>query len=175
MKHSILSALACALLASTLPAAASPVTVSAGESVVFNFSGTAPVGADEVTLATHIQAFNAADGTYNFYPNLDAGGTPWSLMTAPIGLSQQSFVPSGPGAAPAGFMDGQFSMLLSVTQGSITIDPTATLFTDRDVGTVYSVSVGNVPTRTLDEPSAMALFAVVGAGIAATRRRVAAG
>jgi hypothetical protein len=154
------------LLSYALPQAeASPITVSAGETLTFNFdlSGAVPPPPyDVVSFNTGlvIGSFDAGTdiGTWQGFTELDGAGTLWT--TASLDLS-------GVGTFDPGVInDGIFSVVLSVTAGSITIDPSA----NANVGPLNTGPVAPLP-RSIPEPATIALLGIGLAGLVLRRRR----
>ena len=154
------------LLSCALPRAeASPITVSAGETLTFNFdlSGAVPPPPyDVVSFNTGLVAgsftLGIDLGTWQGFTGLDGAGTLWT--TASLNLS-------GVGTFDPGVInDGIFSMVLSVTAGSITIDPSA----NGNVGLLNTGPVAPLP-RAIPEPATIALLGIGIAGLMLLRRR----
>jgi hypothetical protein len=155
------------LLGTSLPAQAAPIVVSAVDTVTFNFDFVAagitpaPPYSGLVIEPASSQVDLGDTGTWTVYSGLNGTG---GIAAGPIDL--------GLGLAffPAGFpdmVDGIFSLVLTLTVGSITVDPFA-------YGLEGSQNVtGNVlplqPT-TAPEPATLTLLAG-GLAVAAVRRR----
>lgn len=163
----VLCVLPALLLCLAVRTEAAPITVSAGESVVFNFdfvaAGFIPPTPAGISFYSNVDVSGAlAPGNFGLwrgYSELDGGGT---QIFGPFNAILHSTV-LGDGA-----VDGLFSMTLSVIDGSLTVDPVAYTWISNDTlgaGPVAPV-VAAVP-----EPATLTLL---GSGLCAAawgRRR----
>jgi hypothetical protein len=107
-------------------AVATPVTISAGESVVFNFDFVAqsispPPPYDLVVVEPQITQYNSAvdSGAMNFYAGLNGTGSAYGGC---LDMSLGGTLCQG---IWAGWDDGVFSVRITVTTGSVVVDPLA--------------------------------------------------
>ena len=107
-------------------AVATPLTISAGESVLFNFDFVAqdiipPPPYDYVYVEPQITLYDSAvdSGAMNFYAGLNGTGAVYGgCLDAPLGAT----LCQGPWL---GWDDGVFSVRITVTTGSVVVDPLA--------------------------------------------------
>ena len=143
-------------------AEAAPILVSAGEAVIFNFDLT---GAVPPPPYTSISAFTGTDSSSLFDPEVELGG--WQFFSELNGTGALfrtgSVFLSGVGNWP-GMFDGVFSVVLTLTHGSLIVNPSAR-------GSVLGVETGLIPATvaSVPEPATLALFAS-GLVTAAVRR-----
>ena len=173
---------------------ASPITVSAGHTVTFNFdSSSASLSPPYTQIDIYTSPTNAIGsptGSWTAYDEIDAGGASYQLGTD---LSATSFENI---SSSSTILDGVFSVALTVLTGSLTVDPSAYAWGDPkyryydpmndfscyhppgtppicdqiatpNLTVLYpSVSIDSVP-----EPTALVLIGFGLAGIGFTRKR----
>ena len=138
---------------------ASPITVSAGETVIFNFDFIAAGVTPPPPYADIHVSFNLSDccvgdtATAELRSELNGAGVLLDTYDATT-VGFDGFLPET--------NDGVFSIKFSVTAGSITFDPIA-------VGVAGGVSTPNVAGVVAPEPATMVLLGL-GVGAAGVRR-----
>jgi hypothetical protein len=134
---------------------------SSGVPLSISRFGTGDTPYDVVTFVTGLVAgsFDPATdaGTWQGYTELNGAGALWT--TASLNLS-------GFGNLTAGVTDRIFSMVLSVTAGSIIVDPSA----NGNVGLLNTGRIDPLPPS-IAEPSTVALLVLGIAGIVLLRRK----
>jgi hypothetical protein len=151
-------------------ASASPIVVNAGQTLTFNFdfvaSGAVPPPPYPGVLFR--------PGTV--LATLDAGdaGT-WTLFTGPNGSGVVGYGPD-PGlnltavnSTLAGITDGVFSAVLTLTSGSITVDPVA--FGLSENGSIITGQIHPLAPTAVPEPATLTLLGTALAGFGARRWR----
>ena len=127
MRHVLRGIVVGLLLVGVARAAESaPITISAGETVIFNFDFAAagvtpqpPYGFVQIEL-NHTGCQGCGDvGTIDFFSELDGTGTLWATFN----LGQHLM-----GNSNAAWTDGIFSVQFTGTEGSMTADPVAAGF-----------------------------------------------
>jgi hypothetical protein len=162
------------LLGVSAPALAAPIVVTAVDTVTFNFDFVAagvvpaPPYPDGLIIDFQSTVTDAGDqGTWTVYTGLNGTGT---VMVGPLGLSLDlAFFP----VTFTDMSDGIFSVVLSVTAGSITVDPFAyglggPTGTANVTGNVFPLQ--QAPSA-VPEPATLTLLAGGLAAAAALRRR----
>jgi len=161
--------MAATLLAALLPigAAQAAVTLSSGESALFNF---------DLTGATPGPTFSTVEIFYNwsdesgdsvfreFFAELDGGGS--SVFSSTFFVASTVFVNA---ASNEPVRDGLFSMRVTATSGTFSLDPYAigNSATGADTDPVYG-TLSTVPA-----PATLALLGIGFAGLGIARRRKA--
>lgn len=171
MNGRILAVLVVVVLAAS-HAQAAPITVSAGDTLVFNFdlTGASPAPPySSLSLRTGLDP-NSVDGsdsgTWFLFADLDATGDVLTAATALLFGIVEEGGPPAPGVPTT--LDGIFSAKLVLTSGSLVIDPCAagTIVTGAETSCVAPASVTAVP-----EPMTVSLMGAGLAGMLAWRRR----
>jgi hypothetical protein len=152
------------LLGMTRRADAAPIVVSAGDTLVFNFD--LPASGIDLPLHSQVEWRTGID-----LATFDAGDTAsWTLFTELNGTGTSFFTSNLANYfalnAP-GLYDGIFSAVLTVTSGSIAVDPFALV---RVGGAVVTDPIAPVLVQAVPEPATLALFGS-GLSLVAMRRR----
>ena len=170
-----LATLLVAALAAPLAAHAAPITVSAGQTLLFNadMTGLAPPPFLDVQFRTQLVAgsFDSAvdQGIWTFYTGLDGQGSATQIAQAGLTSTQLS---------DAGFLDGLFSATFQMVAGEVEIAPDVRGVVD--IGNNETGFTEALPLRASDPPvngvpgptsPALALLALGGLLLARARRR----
>lgn len=158
------AALACAALAFSTGLSAAPVTVSAGQTAIWNFDfgavGAALPGSAGIRFSPGTTIFGA-QGIWQLFGDLNGAGA--LLDTFGLNLSATTSVHPD-------WLDGVFSARLQVTSGSITVDPTAQAW-DTTVGPVGLIVPGVLVVAAVPEPATLPLLAAALLAAALASRR----
>ena len=170
MKTNLHCLLAVALLAGPVVVYAVPITVSPGDTLLWNFdlSGQTPAPPYEAGIfRTGLTGFDFSFvGEWAFFEDLDGGGAQFDQN--PLGLiaSAANF--------PDEFTDGRWSIRLTMTVGSVNVDPCfagATFDFPAVFEPVTACVPGTLVTTPVLEPGTLALFSLGLLGLGLTRRR----
>ena len=178
MSAKVFKAIAALALSACGVVHAAPVTLVAGDSVLFNFDvrgALSPPPYSNTSLNPGLSALLGAQGTTDFYRDLDGARYLFSLDTPGAGI----------GGGPADFLaDGMFSFVVTMTAGSITFDPwfVGSTGTWNSPGyknsglqlpteVRYLVRASDSPTGSVPEPQTLALALLALGATAAVRRK----